>query len=306
MLFIVLSFAVAVVSIPIAGKIARKYGIVDKPDGILKTHEKGVPYLGGMGIYFALMLISPFDIVVKSSITLLAFLGLYDDLKGVSPKIRLIIEFIAGGLLAYKYVGVSLYLFLGAFFVAVIINAVNMMDGMDGVCSGVSVIGSAGLIFIVTSNYDKQLLLALIGALVAYLMYNFPPARIFMGDMGSYIVGGVLSAAFLSSSRAGTVSLLSAVIILTPFFLDLAAGFFRRLLNGKSPFSGDRAHIYDKVYLRLKNKRKTFFIMLIISSTYVLTGFLFYINSSLRISAFLFYLVITIFLVLHLKLLKYE
>lgn len=302
------SFIISVSTIPIFGKMAYKYGIVDKPDGTLKPHERVTPYLGGIAIFLAVIISTPFELISKLALTILVITGLVDDIRNVDPKLRLIIEFIVSFLLVFKYLGFTWLMPLYAVLVVALINAVNMMDGMDGVCSSVSIISAIGLFFVVSSRYDKALLFSLVGALVGYLIYNFPPARIFMGDSGSYLIGGILSMGVLSSLRHGISeipSIISSFVFVSIFFFDLVSGVLRRILNKKPPFSGDRGHVYDKVFERLNNKRKTLYTMIVIQSFVFVFGYVGKNNVALSLTVSLGLFICYMILGKVLKILKY-
>jgi len=302
------SFIISALTIPIFGRLAYRYGIVDKPDGELKPHERVTPYLGGLSIYLGVLFVTPFEFVTKIALTVLVLLGLYDDAKNAAPNVRLITEFVIASVLVYKYVGFSLLFPLYVVLIVALINAVNMMDGLDGVCASVSAISAIGLFTVATSRYDKVLLLSLVGALFGYLLYNFPPARIFMGDAGSYLIGGVLSIGLLSSIRNGSSNLpyvVSAFIFLSLFFFDLGAGVLRRILNGRSPFSGDRGHFYDKIQSKTENKRYTLFVVVFIQFVLFTVGMIAKQNAMLSLLAVLVLIVMYYFISKWLKILKY-
>ena len=299
----IFSFVFSLFTIPFLRKIAIKYNIVDKPDNNLKTHENSIPYLGGAAFIFSFLLFTPFSLFRKLYIMILGILGLYDDIKSINPWIRLFVEIIIGALVAVRFLANPIEIMIAAIFYAFLINSVNMMDGMDGICASVSAISAFRLLWTVTYPYDKYFLLSLIGSLLAYLFYNFPPAKIFMGDMGSYAIGDILGDAIASSLAKGYVNLLASIIIITPFILDTVSSILRRMLNKRSPLSGDRDHVYDKLYRRLKSKRKTLFYMIIISSIFTLLGIYFLFNQ--YISAILT-IIFTFLLIVKLNLLKYD
>lgn len=307
-LYMLISFVISATTIPFFGKLAYKYGIVDKPDGELKPHERITPYLGGLSIFFGVLFASPFEAITKVSLTILVLLGLYDDIRNLNPKVRLLVEILVSFLLVFKYSGISIFTLPYMFVIVALINAVNMMDGLDGVCASISITAAFGLTFVVTSQYDRILLFSLIGALLGYLIYNFPPARIFMGDAGSYLIGGVLSIGLLSAMRGiniNTSNIVSAYVFVSLFFFDLTAGVLRRLLNGRSPFSGDRGHIYDKINNVTQDKRKTLMIMMFIQLVILLIGFLAKQSTLLSFVGFVALSMFFLGLIKWLKLLKY-
>ncbi|MEN3042433.1 MAG: MraY family glycosyltransferase [Fervidobacterium sp.] len=305
---LILSFVTCVITIPIFGKIAYKYGIVDKPHGTLKPHERVTPYLGGIAIFLGVLISTPFEIITKLSLTILVVLGLLDDILDTNPKVRLVVEFIVSFLLVYKYLGFTLLTPLYCFLVVALINATNMLDGMDGVCASVAIISAIGLCFVVSSKYDVNLLISLIGALSGYLIYNFPPARIFMGDSGSYLVGGILSIGLLSSLRNAPSNIsyiIASFIFISLFLFDLTSGVLRRLANKKPLFSGDREHVYDKIHKKLKDKRKTLYIVTAIQTFFFSIGYFGKSNLTTSLYALIITIICYITLAKILKLLSY-
>ncbi len=307
-LYPLISFVLSAVTIPFFGRVAYKYGIVDKPDGELKPHERITPYLGGLSIFVGVLFASPFEIITKMSLTILVLLGLYDDIKNLNPKFRLLVEVFVSVILVFKYIGISIFAPFYIFIVVALINAVNMMDGLDGVCASVSMVAAFGLALTVTSQYDRIILFSLIGALLGYLLYNFPPARIFMGDAGSYLIGGVLSIGLLSGIRGMSVNIpstISSFVFVSLFFFDLLAGVLRRVLNGRSPFIGDREHIYDKVYQIIQDKRKTLLMMVFIQFLVFSIGIVGRQNILFSISGIVVLFAFFLAIIKWLKLLKY-
>lgn len=298
------SFLFTLVIIPFLRKIAFKFNIVDKPDNKLKTHNEATPYLGGVAFVLSFIFFTPFSLFRKLYLVVLSLMGLYDDYKSINPWLRLFMEFLIGFLVATRFLTNPIEILIAVFFYAFLINSVNMMDGMDGICAITSSIAAFGLIWTVTFPYDKYYLISLIGSLLAYLIYNFPPAKIFMGDMGSYAIGAILGVSVISSFSKSLSHTIAALIILTPFFLDTFTSMIRRVLAKKSPFYGDRDHVYDKLFRRLKSNKKTFFAMALISSLFCFLGIIYVMN-------FEFYAIfITGFLILFfsikLNLLKYD
>ncbi|MBT1247199.1 MULTISPECIES: MraY family glycosyltransferase [unclassified Thermosipho (in: thermotogales)] len=297
------SFILTLISIPFIRKIAFKYGIVDIPDNNLKNHEKATPYLGGMAFVLSFILTTPFSLFRKLYVISLSILGLYDDLKSLNPFFRMSFEIFVGLLVSLRFLTNPIEIVVATIFYAFLVNSVNMMDGMDGICATTSAISTLGLIWTVAYPNDKYYLFALLGTLSAFLFYNFPPAKIFMGDLGSYTIGGILGISIISSFSKSITHTIASLIILAPFFVDTFSSIFRRILNGKSPFSGDRGHIYDKIFKVTQDKRKTILLMALISIIFCLLG-IYYLYS--RIISIILTIIFTIALILRLKLLKYE
>jgi hypothetical protein len=158
-----------------------------------------------------------------------------------------------------------------------VINAINLVDGIDGLASGLSLISVFGLGTIAMINgqtYTVLLCLSLAGSLAAFLRFNFSPARIFLGDTGSMFLGFMLAAlAITSSSRAsGSVMLLSPVLALGFPIFDTVTSMLRRLLRGRSPFFGDRAHTHHRLLDYGYSQRQVALILYAIALMCVFSG----------------------------------
>lgn len=301
-ILMIVSLIISALTVPIFGKIAYKYNIVDKPDDKSKEYEKTTPYLGGLAIYLAVIVSTPFEIITKFSLTLLTIIGLVDDVKRIKQSLKLIVELFVALILTYKYVGFNWFFPLYIFLVIILINSVKAMDGMDGVCASVSIISSMGLSILVSSRYDGMLLSALIGAAFGYLIYNFPPARISMGSSGGYFVGGVLSIGLLSTMRHGSSNipyLISAFIFISLFYFNFLSGLSRSTLN-KKPI-----YLYNKIYEKFNDKRKTLYMVVSIQLLVFLLGYFSKTNVIASISALIILLVIYLALGKLLNILKY-
>lgn len=210
---LVFAFLVTFLLTPILIYLAKIYHIFDLPDGRLKKHGNAVPYLGGLAVYLGFL--SSIALFCKSNLwahlapillltTFLLFLGLWDDLYVLSPRIKLsgqivavglclLANFLLGGDLCYR---TTTEMFLLILWFLTIINAFNLIDVMDGLASTVAIMFCAALIFfaLINQNYLLVLLLcSLIGAIGAFLYYNFPPAKIYLGDSGSLMMGGLVA-----------------------------------------------------------------------------------------------------------------
>lgn len=232
--------------------IGIKFGFLDKPAGKLKPHERAIPYTGGTAILLSFvpwLIREPGYMIVVFSLWAIGFM---DDVKGLRPHFRLVAELLAGYLFSLYYLNNSFFesLFL-AFLFAAVVNAYNMIDGMDGVCSGVVVVSALVLVMMFPSH---SILLAFAGVFFGFFVWNFPPAKIFLGDQGSYIAGAFMGMMLLSSYGTGSFVAVLAVVWLP--LLDLSAGFLRRIIAGKSPFEGDRDHFYDKLFSLTKGNKK--------------------------------------------------
>ena len=258
------SFFVCACLLPVILRLAIYWQIHDMP-GELKLHTIPTPRLGGLAMGCALLVgMSPggagfylraWPIVL--ALVLLWIVGLLDDLGGLSPATRLIVQFSAGLLVAQSdwCLTVSgnflLNVLLTCLFVMLFVNAFNFFDGADGLAAGVAGVVSLGYALLYSSrapSVGAAMSWTLLGTSVAFLLFNFPPARIFMGDSGSTVLGFLLAFIGLDFYRVhhtiGTRLLLPLIFAGLPL-LDLALAVFRRMSKGKSPFAGDRSHLYD-------------------------------------------------------------
>jgi len=261
------SFVLSFVLMYLSMFLGIRLGLLDKPRGMLKPHEKPIPFTGGLGIIlsfiFTAFLFKRELFIYVLPLSILWAIGFIDDLRETPPRLRLLAELIIGfGFSIFFGNSVITSLFL-AFVFAAIINAFNMIDGMDGLCGGISLIVAIALSLIPDLAYFSWL----IPIISAFLIFNIAPARMFLGDGGSYLLGGFFGIAFIQAFHSGfTVSVLG--ILWLPL-LDLTLGFMRRILNGKSPFEGDRDHFYDKLKkLYIKNTRAIMITSMALASIY--------------------------------------
>lgn len=195
---------------PLVKRLARRTGMVDKPSA-RKQHTVPTPLLGGVAIYLAVIvaLVILGDrfyvnqiISIFVGATLMSFLGLWDDRRGLSPWVKLAGQFVAAGIVALTDVRVDLFhsvpldVALTLLWIVTITNAMNLLDNMDGLSGGVSAI--AAIFFLLFSLMSKQYLVgalaaALVGACLGFLFYNLNPASIFMGDTGALFLGFTLA-----------------------------------------------------------------------------------------------------------------
>lgn len=281
---IILAFITALLlvylAIPSIINIARVKHLYDEPDD-RKSHDEAVPTLGGVaifaGVIFSIILWTPFDVFGDLQYILCAFIiifliGAKDDILPMSPFRKLMGQIFACFILVFKaqVVLTSMYgifgiyeipevpsILLSMFTILVIINAFNLLDGINGLTGSIATLISItlGTWFFLVDRTDLAIIaFSLAGATIAFLRYNITPARIFMGDTGSMLIGLVsailviefieIHAEIPDSPYAFTaVPAVAVGILILPLF-DTLRVFLVRILRGKSPMSADRSHIH--------------------------------------------------------------
>lgn len=244
--------------------LARRAGALDRP-GEIKIHRTTTPRLGGLG-FTAAVLLSAVALRTMSGtamvgLIVMALVGYLDDCYSISPRAKLAGQCLSGVLLALHFalLGSPPWIVAGAFALAVVLsNAFNLLDGMNGLAAGCSLIstvavaaiaGAAGARFGVGPG--------LAGALLGFIPWNYPRARTFMGDIGSLSLGYLLALGVSEAGTAGAGAWLAAAgTVALPVF-DVALGILRRRLRGVPIFSGDRDHFYDQIHRRTRSLSRT-------------------------------------------------
>ena len=286
--------AIAFLVTPTIRYLALKFSVIDRKNS-RKVHTRIVTRFGGLGIYlgfiFAMLTVflmrfgpknmdlTPFWTIMMAS-TLILFLGAFDDVKGANAKIKFSIQILASLLLVnsgivIRSIGIP---FLGAvplgwvgvpltvFWLVGITNAINLIDGVDGLAAGIVLICSLGLFvkFIVLGSVLPAFFaVALAGACLGFLRYNFPPAKIFMGDTGSMFLGFSLAALALLTNQKSAASLVLLVPILglgVPI-LDTFLAVVRRARRKKKLFLADKEHIHHLLLAKGFTVREVIYIL---------------------------------------------
>lgn len=260
---------------PVLGKFAQKRGYYSKPTP-QKIDKRLIPYFGGISmflifsiLYLGAMFVFHFS-YDKSKIILFLFatgiivlFGLYDDLREIKPLFKLIGQILGALVLVFFaqkteiiYLTPFLNILISIFWTVIIINAFNLLDIMDGLAGGISLINIFTFLILGYFTHNNFVLLItsiLLGVLVAFLLYNLPPAKIFMGDAGSQFLGFVQAAIAMSLSyaRAGKeVGLVIPLVILALPLFDLFFVMLMRFRQKKSIFLKSNDHFVFRM-LRL-------------------------------------------------------
>jgi len=265
---------------PIVRWLAQSSGALDRP-GPRRIHREAVPTLGGLAMVAAtlgvawlaralpgpaaLLDVKPLLGLSLAAIPLLG-LGIVDDTAGVPPWAKLAVQVLSGVILVSFGYGVPLVTNpfgapiaaggwggpIAVIWVVIVINAINLIDGLDGLASGVVLIAAATLWWVGRGHYDFYVMFIaslLIGTTAGFLVLNFPPARIFMGDTGSLFLGLALAAASLLENRKATTTA-ALLFPLTALAVPLSDGLFafaRRVKAGRPVFSADREHVHHRL-----------------------------------------------------------
>ena len=237
---LVVALIVTLVTAPIVRRIAIRLRIVDRP-GPLKTHRAAVPYLGGVAVFFGL-LVGPIQadrLLLLVPYALALALGVIDDVRGLTPQTRLGAEILVGVVAALAVPGPPLVKLGTAVLVIVLLNAVNLLDGQDGLAAGACLVSAAG--FAILGGDATTIGLALAGALAAFLVFNAPPARMYLGDGGAYLLGTVLATlpALTDSGTSDWSVWIAAPLIVGLALTDTAIAVLRRSRARLPLFAGD-------------------------------------------------------------------
>ncbi len=325
----IISFVLTLLFTPIMKKIAFKANVLDNPNCNLKVHKKPIPYLGGVALFLGTliaMIIANYQIsfsmmffwgVICASI-IITSLGLIDDVFDLKQKIKFAVQIILAIGLVCTGLRVETFPFsliaipLTIFYIIGSCNAFNLLDGLDGLAIGISAISSL-FFFVLFLNindiFGVTLSLSIFGSCVAFLVYNFNPASIFMGDAGSMFLGLMLSVLMIRYTKTPfeyKSFLISIMVCGVPIF-DTALTYTRRYINNKPIFPGDRSHFYDQLVDRGFSVRHTVFISYALGFVFGVVGVI--INVIPLIPAFLIvsilFLILAVFVV-KMKMLKME
>lgn len=298
--FITATF-ISLIMTPITKKIAYKLKAIDIPKDERRVHKKPIPLLGGLAIYVATIISiviflpldrTTFSIIIGGSIIVIS--GIIDDTRDLSPKMKLLfqilaaivlvvggikIEFITnpfeGGLIYLKGLSIPLTIF----WIVGITNTVNLIDGLDGLAAGVSLIASMSLFFVASRfEYIPIMIMSLVlsGSCLGFLPYNFNPAKIFMGDTGALFLGFMLAVISIEGvmKSVATIAIVVPIIILGLPIFDTTFAIFRRLLNGRPIMEADKGHLHHKLLQRGLSQRQTVLILYLISGVFGLSAVL--------------------------------
>ncbi len=313
------AFVSSLAATALCKRVAVRFGIVDWPDHAVKTHKEPIAYLGGVGMLIGLIVgvlagiyrlhaESAFGHELRWFLGILAgagiacFVGLADDILDLRPRHKLLGQVLAGVLLLLvginpnlqriaeplglpmpAHVEMVLDILIVTFFVLGATNSLNLLDGLDGLCAGVTAIITVALLLLAIhlatwgfSDFGDPVrivvCLSLVGGVCGFLPFNRHPAKIFMGDAGSMLLGFVVAALMILFAEGVPRWWLASIVVFGLPILDTAVAVVRRLLNHRPLFVPDRGHIYDQMIDRGLPLRKTVAICYALAGLYAVIG----------------------------------
>ena len=299
LLAVVVAAIVSFVSTPVVKKLAVRVGAMDVPKDNRRMHKVPIPRLGGLAIFFAfvvsVLLFAQIDTQIRGILIgslMIVALGVMDDIHTLRalPKflIQILaavvvllhgcrIEFISNPIITssatYLHLSGWLSVAVTIIWIVAITNAVNFIDGLDGLAVGVSGISAATMLVVailVAEQNVAVIMAALFGACLGFIPYNFNPAKIFMGDTGSTFLGFILA----TMSIQGLFKLYAIISFAVPFLIlgipifDICFAVIRRLARGQNPMVADRGHVHHRLIDMGFNQKQSVMI------TYMLTALL--------------------------------
>lgn len=303
------SMVVTMICMPLVRRLAIRLGAIDMPgkagtDSERHLHAEPTPRMGGLAIFIgfvvSLLMLMQINLRLGSMLlgaVILVILGMLDDVNSIPALRKLLVQVIAataaaggGNLIRYvsfpTFLARSGHLNLGilsmpvtVFWIVLITNAVNLIDGLDGLAAGVSVISSLCLVIVALVYSDITVAVlcgALAGGCVGFLPYNISPARIFMGDTGSTFIGFILAVA----SVQGLFKIYALISFAVPFFMlglpifDVCFAVVLRLSHGENPMKADRKHVHYRLLDMGLSKQQTVAVLYVVSGILGVTAVL--------------------------------
>lgn len=283
--------------VPIIKYIALKFNIVDVPNK-RKLHTKPTPLLGGVAVFLGINLLGffaqPYDnnLLIQMFVPALALviLGVIDDIIDMNAKVKLLFQFLISLYTAYLLGGIQsiqiyhfhfhfpdfLGIIIQSIWFVILINAFNLIDGLDGLATGCGIISILTILIVSCIRGDYSLLpicMIIIGVLLGFLIFNFNPAKIFLGDAGSMLIGFYIATLSFGEYKSVTFTtmLVVGLIAFLPLF-DAVLAFIRRKVNGESAFKPDALHFHHRLLLKGFSKTQSVLIIYGIMGIYALAS----------------------------------
>lgn len=306
-LFLFLSFFLALITslyiVPIVVNVAHSLKHFDHPNE-RSSSQTAIPTLGGIAIYISFIFATivgtnsagfPELIYIVAAVTLMFFIGLKDDILTVLPREKLVAQFIAAGFIIFpaniqftnlhgflgiEEIGMVPGIILTFFVIIVIINSFNLMDGIDGLAAGLTILAASvfGSWFLISGHYNYAILtFSLVGAIAGFFYFNVygKKNRIFMGDTGSLILGTIMSVIVIRFNEfnidqslpyaIASAPIVSFGILIYPL-ADTLRVFIIRALQVKSPFTADKNHLHHRLLTLGYSHRKATYTIVVVNT----------------------------------------
>lgn len=307
LLMVLVTFVFVALFIPVVKKMAEFIGAMDIPNA-RKVHKVPIPRLGGLGIYAGFLLgymlfgvhsVQMNAILIGSFIILVT--GIFDDIKPVPAKWKLLAQTVGasivplyGGILLQDISAFGLYIDFGILaypitiiFIVAIINCINLIDGLDGLSSGIAsiyflTIGVIAMLLNNSNGLDIILTFIMLGSTLGFLVHNFNPAKIFMGDSGSMFLGYIIAViALLGFKNITLTSFLVPMLLLAIPIMDTLFAILRRLINHKPPGEPDKNHLHHQLLKLRLSQRKTVLIIYFVDILFAIASILYAVGNKM-------------------------
>ncbi len=297
---VICAFLLSYLLTPAVRALAVKIGAVDVPKDDRRMHKRAIPQAGGLAVFISFTLTTFLFGKIGSELyaiwiggTILILLGILDDVFDLNPWLKLAVQIIAALCAIYEGVIVrevfffTQYVSLGwlsypltVLWIVVLVNAFNLIDGLDGLSSGVCAIScvTLALVSLLYGRIETALIAAvLFGSCVGFLPFNFYPARIFIGNTGAYFLGFVLAVISIGGvfKVSAVISFLLPVMIFALPLFDTVFAFFRRIAHGQAPFSSDKKHLHHRLIELGLSQRHAVLVMYAVSGLFGLLAVIF-------------------------------
>ena len=304
---LIVTFLTSLVLVPITMKLAHHVGAMDIPNE-RKIHKVPIPRLGGLSIFGSFLLgyilygeVTTQMLSILIGSFLIVLVGVFDDIKSIRALYKFIVQVIAAIIVVVygkiyfteiTFLGLklefNLYVsyFLSIFFILAISNAINFIDGMDGLSSGISsiyflTIAVIAILLNRLSGLDIILSIIMLGATLGFLVYNFPPAKTFVGDNGSVFLGFIISVIALLGYKVATLtSLVIPITILAVPVFDTVFAILRRLIKHKNIAEADKEHFHHQLLKMKFTPRVSIIIIYLINIMFAVISILYVIGDS--------------------------
>lgn len=323
---VIVTLLTSLILVPIVKKVATHVGAMDEPNA-RKIHKVPMPRLGGLAIYLAFLLgymlygeVSTQMLSILIGGFLLILIGFIDDINSVPARYKLIVQIFAATIVVLygdlSFTEVSLLghkIYFNAFwgslssiiFIVAITNAINLIDGLDGLAAGISSIyflTIAIIAFILNriGGLDVIISLIMLGATLGFLVHNFPPAKIFMGDSGSLFLGFMISVIALLGYKVTTfTSLIVPIVILAIPIFDTIFAILRRIIKGQNIGVADKEHFHHQLLKMRYSPTKSILIIYAIDIAFAAVS-IFYIlgDNQIAIAIYIVLMILLLFVVL--------